>query len=510
MVVAGLACALYGALGATSASAADCFAIRAVDDATGRGVPLVALRAVDGSVRYTDSAGFVAVREPELIGQRAFFHISSHGYEYPADGFGNRGVALDVVPGGRAEVALHRLNIAERLYRLTGAGIYRDSVILGEPVPIRQPLLNAKVTGQDSALAIPWGGRIYWFFGDTNRIGYPLGLFHTSGATSALPGDGGLDPSVGVDLEYWVGDDGFSRAMCPMAGEGPVWLDGLAVARDRDGADRLVAHYSRVRGLEALLEHGLAVFDDDQQVFRKHAEYPLEETRRCPRGHPVPVREDGHDWLLFPTPFVGTRCEATVEALSDPARYESFSCLAPGTRFAGAQTTVERGLEGAIVWGWKRDTEAITQDQEAELLAAGLMRPGECRYQVRDTAGQAVRLHNGSLAWNAYRQRWIMIVAQAGGSTSFLGETWFAEADSPTGPWTTCTKVVTHDHYGFYNPVHHPFLDQEGGRVIYFEGTYSQTFEGPVAPTPLYDYNQIMYRLDLSDPRLGPPPPSAR
>ncbi|HOS92533.1 MAG TPA: hypothetical protein PLD23_00015 [Armatimonadota bacterium] len=498
--------ALAWALCATGASGADCFAIRVVDEATGRGVPLVALRTVDGTVRYTDSAGFVAVRDPELMGQRVFFHISSHGYEYPADGFGNRGIALDVTPGGRAEVRVHRVNIAERLYRLTGAGIYRDSVILGEPVPVRQPLLNARVTGQDSALAIPWRGRIYWFFGDTNRIEYPLGNFHTSGATSALPGDGGLDPSIGVDIEYLVDDDGFSRAMCPMAGEGPVWLDGLAVARDRDGADRLVAHYSRVRGLETLLEHGLAVFDDERQVFTKHVEFALDDTQRCPRGHPVAIREDGRDWLLFPTPFASLRCEATIEALSDPGRYESFTCLAPGARFAAEHTAVERGPDGTLVWGWKPNTDAITQAQEAELAVAGLLRPDECRYQVRDGTGQAIRLHNGSLAWNAYRQRWIMIVAQAGGSSSVLGEIWFAEADSPTGPWTSCTKIVTHDHYGLYNPVHHPFLDQDGGRVIYFQGTYSQTFEGPVAPTPLYDYNQIMYRLDLSDARLGPPP----
>jgi hypothetical protein len=32
--------------------------------------------------------------------------------------------------------------------------------------------------------------------------------------------------------------------------------------------------------------------------------------------------------------------------------------------------------------------------------------------------------------------------------------------------------------------------------VIYFEGTYSTTFIDGAQPTPLYDYNQIMYNLD--------------
>jgi hypothetical protein len=71
---------------------------------------------------------------------------------------------------------------------------------------------------------------------------------------------------------------------------------------------------------------------------------------------------------------------------------------------------------------------------------------------------------------------------------------------------------VTHEQYSFYNPAQHPFFDQEGGRLIYFEGTYAETFSGNPCPTPRYDYNQVMYRLDLADPRLKRPlePPKAR
>jgi len=74
-------------------------------------------------------------------------------------------------------------------------------------------------------------------------------------------------------------------------------------------------------------------------------------------------------------------------------------------------------------------------------------------------------------------------------------------------------KVATHDRgansdYTFYNPTSHPFFDDEGGRFVYFEGTYTNTFSGNSTQTPLYDYNQIMYRLDLATipnlfPRLG-------
>ena len=73
---------------------------------------------------------------------------------------------------------------------------------------------------------------------------------------------------------------------------------------------------------------------------------------------------------------------------------------------------------------------------------------------------------------------------------------------SPAGPWHSAVKIASHPRYSFYNPVHHAFLDAEGGRIIYFQGTYSLEFSGnPLAPAR-YDYNQVMYRLDLSDERL--------
>src|SRR5207247_1022779 len=139
---------------------------------------------------------------------------------------------------------------------------------------------------------------------------------------------------------------------------------------------------------------------------------------------------------------------------------------------------------------------------EAKLIAAGQIQPEEARWQLRErSSGKRVIAHAGSVAWNAYRKRWIMITVETGG-TSFLGEVWYAEAESPLGPWRDAVKVATHERYSFYNPKHHPMFDQEQGRFIYFEGTYTHTFSGNPEPTPRYDYNQILYRLDLADARL--------
>ena len=71
-------------------------------------------------------------------------------------------------------------------------------------------MLNGLVLGQDSVQTVVYHGKIYWFWGDTGWPEYPLGNFHMSGATSLLPEDGGLDPEVGVDLEYFVDDRGFA------------------------------------------------------------------------------------------------------------------------------------------------------------------------------------------------------------------------------------------------------------------------------------------------------------
>ena len=80
-----------GALGqAAQSPPAAWFAIRVVDAETGRGVPLVELETVNHLRYYTDSNGTVAFRELGLMDRQIFFHVRSHGYEYPKDGFGYR------------------------------------------------------------------------------------------------------------------------------------------------------------------------------------------------------------------------------------------------------------------------------------------------------------------------------------------------------------------------------------------------------------------------------------
>ena len=73
--------------------------IKIVDAETGRGIPLVELKTTNNILYYTDSAGVVAFNEPGLMDQSVFFHLSSDGYDFPADMFGNRGQAVQITPG---------------------------------------------------------------------------------------------------------------------------------------------------------------------------------------------------------------------------------------------------------------------------------------------------------------------------------------------------------------------------------------------------------------------------
>ncbi len=482
-----------------SADPGDYFRIQVVDDATGRGVPLVELKTVHGVSYWTDSAGVVAFNEPGLMDQTVFFNVSSHGYEFAADGFGIRGARVQTVPGGSTTLKIKRLNLAERLYRITGGGIYRDSVLLGDKVPIQQPLLNAQVLGQDSVMNAVFRGRLYWFWGDTNRPKYPLGNFHVPGATSDLPNKGGLDPSAGVNLNYFVGPDGFAKETCRMPGQGPTWIDGLTVVPDATGNERMFARYVKVRPPLSIYERGICEFDADAELFEKTKTLSEDEFTQS-GAHTFRHSEDGVEYVYFASPYPLVRVRATAEAFLDPAQYESWSCFKPGSTADSYE--LDRDAAGELVWGWKRGTLVPTHQLEQKLQRSGKLTNDERYFRFTDSASdKAVVAHRGTVTFNAYRNRWIMIFTETFG-TSLLGEVWYAEADSPIGPWTRATKVVTHDKYSFYNPRHHPVFDQDGGRLIYFEGTYTHTFSGNEQRTPRYDYNQIMYRLDLSNPKL--------
>lgn len=433
---------------AVSVCAGDYFGIEVVDEATGRGVPLVELRTVNGVRFWTDSNGIVAFHEPGLMNREVWFHVRSDGYEFPKDGFGNAGVRLRPRAGASHKIKIKRTNIAERLYRTTGEGIYRDSILIGRPAPIKFPALNGEVAGQDTVIVTDYRGKRYWFWGDTDRIAYPLGNYAVSGATSEIPG---LDPALGVDFTYFTNKEGFSRAMCPDFGKGLHWIESVFTLKDPAGRERMVARVSSQDGLKPAYAWHFAVWNDDKEHFESLLKWDLNQSHDS--SHPF--KRGGYIYL-----YPNYRVKEDWHSVTNLASYEAYA------------------LDGKWVAGAPR----TRMDDWISLKEAG--------------SGKEVKVGRGSVFWNEFRKRWILI------GWVYSGEVWYSEAPEPTGPWERAVKVMEHPNYTFYNPTQHPFFDQQGGRFIYFEGTYTAEFSAAKEKTPRYNYNQIMYRLDLSDPRL--------
>lgn len=397
------------------------FVVHVVDAETGRGVPLIELRTMNETGYWTDSAGVAAIHEPSLEGREALFKISGHGYVFDGKWFDEPGAVLRLEAGKSVTLKVRRTMIAERLYRITGEGIYRDSELAG----IRKPReWRGLVAGQDTVSMTPYRGRLYWIWGDT--MGPRHMNFQVAGGWSS-PAD---DPDQGIALRYFVNGDGFAKAMLPLKGEGLVWIEGLFTARDPEGKERLLATYTRQMGLKPPVERGVARFNDSTESFEPWVRLPWLESHFA--SHPVRLTEGGREYWYF---YPWLRVENSWAAIADAARWERREAILPES------------------------------------------------------------LRFNSVAWNEYRKKWILLATRT-------GEVWYAEGERPEGPFSKPVKIVEHNNYNFYNVAHHPYFDRDGGRVIYFEGTYTSAFSGAKTKTPRYDYNQVMYRLRLDDARL--------
>ncbi|WP_266222440.1 hypothetical protein [Paraliomyxa miuraensis] len=462
-----------------------------VDEETGRGVPLCVLEL--GDERWvSDSGGHVALDPLPHEGQLVDATVWSHGYEFADDGQ----VMLDVTAGLVHELAATRQMPAERLHRVTGGGIHRDGVLLGLPVPLTQPVINGLVTGQDSVFTAVHRGALVWIWGDTSRPAYPLGNFHASGATSALPGPGVLDPELGIDLEYFVGPDGFSRAMAPtetVPGEGVTWLAGLVSVPSDSGEDRLHATFAMVQPDFSKTRFGMLVYDDANERFVDGVDFDLgAQAGRWPHENAFLVRHGEAQWVQYHVPV---RIPATSEALLDLATYERFT---PYEDVSGA--TVERDAAGRAVYRWRGGGIPFVEPDEGGLAPADRL-----EWHLVDVAtADAFEVHeNGSTDRNEWLGRWTRLVIPKWA----LGETWLSISDTPMGPWVYATRVVVHEQYSFYNPRHHRELDQDHGRRMRFDATYTNSFSGNPDRTPRYDYNQVMMALDVDRPELQLPVP---
>jgi hypothetical protein len=427
--------------------------IEIVEAGTGWPVPLVELRTTHQMQFFSDNAGVIACAAPELMGREVWFEVISNGYEVPKDGFGYRGVRLKPEPGQTLRVEVQRTIIAKRIGRITGAGLFAESQKTGRDLDWTE----SGVFGSDSVQNTVYRGKMYWLWGDTSLAHYPLGIFDCSSATSAIQPLEKFEPPLQLKLDYFTDAKGTPRGVGKMPGAGPTWLTAYVTLPDQSGAPHFVATYSKINPPLDAYEFGLCEWNDAKACFdpvrvlwekKKTAQRPL-----LPEGPPAFWKdEQGRAWVMFGDPFPKIRFPATYEAWQD-----------------------------AKTW------EALTP--QAKLVASD---------------GKPVKPHSGHVAWNSFRQRWVTVFMESFGKPSAFGELWYAEAPAPTGPWGKAVKILGHENYTFYNPRLHPEFTPTNSPVLLFEGTYTQTFANKPHPTPRYEYNQILYRLDLDDAALRP------
>jgi hypothetical protein len=428
--------------------------IEVVEKGSSWPVPLVELRTVNNIRFITDNAGVIAFDLPELMGHETWFTVLGHGYEVPADGLGSRGVRLKPQPGKTLQVEVTRTIIARRLGRVTGGGLFAESQKLGQELDWRE----SGIVGCDTIQNAVHRGRLFWLWGDTDVPEYPLGIFDGTSATTGLQPLATFEPPLRLKLDYFTNQAGAPRGIAKMPGDGPTWITGYVSLPDKSGTSRLVAAYMKIRHSLEVYRWGLCVWDDDSSNFKLLRELWTKSDANprapsVPEGHPNFWKDDtGKEWVLFGNPFPTLRCPATFEAWQDQSTWEKL-------------------------------------EPQRQLLSAN---------------GKAVKPHSGSIAWNPWRKRWVAVFMENFGKPSDFGEIWYAEADKPTGPWGAAVKVLSHENYTFYNPRLHPEFTADNSPILIFEGTYTRQFANHPAPTPRYDYNQILYRLDLDDPALKP------
>src|SRR3569623_439703 len=221
--------------------AAQPFAVQVIDESSHRGVPMVTLSTDNHIQLTTDSAGWVVMDEPGLMARAVHFIVSSPGYALPKDAGGRDGITLTLTPGQSAEIKLVRTAIAERMYRITGQGIYRESSLLGKEAPLPFPNINGDVLSLGRAQVASYQGRLVWAWPDTRLLAARNGPV-VSGAAVDLPGAGGLDPTQGVHLRYFTNEQEETLPLLAVPKGQHAAIDGLMSVKDAIGAEHLLVH----------------------------------------------------------------------------------------------------------------------------------------------------------------------------------------------------------------------------------------------------------------------------
>ncbi|EFC48129.1 predicted protein [Naegleria gruberi] len=490
-----------------------------LDAETRRGIPMVMATSTNEVSYVSDSNGIVLILEPGYENQIIWLKVQCDGYQLvKSDEF--QGISLLYTDDESVKLLMKREQLAERLYRSTGEGIFRESFVAHVDVPnvnretIKERfLLNSKVTGQDSVMNAIYKGKYYWFYGDTNSISYYLGNFQASGGFTPVEQLQKFGLSIIPNITYFRNTNGFVKGVAPMQSLNlPTWIHALYVDERQD---EMFATFMKPNQELEITKRGLLKWNDDKEKFDLISEIAFEKFFSFPidGSHVVAHRKgvkslDG--WIYFGQPFPLVR----TRNYQDLSSYQSYTPLKANTNsynLSNVQLDFNE-TSGQLIYDWKSTTSPISAEQMMNLVLMGKIKKEQAKFidLIDHETGKEIIAHAGTVNFNQFRNKYIMILEQFGdnSSPSILGEIYYSEGETPLGPFKYATKIVSHKFtkHDFYNPSHHVEYDEMGGKVIYFEGTFANTWTN-TAPLPRYNYNQQMYRLDIENVMHSHPVP---
>ncbi len=320
------------------------------------------------------------------------------------------------------------------------------------------PGTQGNIDGQDSPVWVEHRDEVYIFFGDTEIA--PADPFPDRPNTGAVVRDS--DPSDGLDLEYFVDEEGDAIALIRKEpGESTVWFTGAW-----SNGETLYAYYTAVLcgpqlGVCTPLGRGIAEMRDGVVPFDRTEFYVSAED--APFFRPQNPYEDGGYLYFLPRHveyfFAGTfAMRVRKEHMFDLDAYEWL------TRD-----------------GWSNDRRDLEERLAFVSLNTGSFSVQRCPY-----LGQRVA-----------------VTTQVWGNGGLHTALQFSLAAEPAAwsPSRLSFEAPAGDGYGpLYNASWHPALNAEGGRIGYVGAT-----EGDEYNVYLYewawDYARVSYRLptDQSD-----------
>ena len=330
-----------------------------------------------------------AFDEPGLMDQKVFFHVRSHGYEFPKDGFGYRGKAFrSRRAGGHAEdhAGQHRRAALPRDRRRH----------LPRQRPGRRSSADPTSRSSTARCSAPtaWStrvyrGKVYWFWGDTNRPGLSAGqLPRPRCHVRRCRAKAGSSPRR-HQPELLPRREGLRHGPLPRCpGNGPDL--------DRRASVVLARPRRRERMFAGLRQGPAAAGGLRARAGRIRSRNEASSTRwpssrgaaGSPASIPTAIRsctsEDGVEYVYFAHPYPLMRVPADPERSADPAAYEAYTCLKQGTRLDERQDRPRRRT--ALRYGWKKNTPHWSRQEQADkLITAGRL---QARGDACCTAGR--------------------------------------------------------------------------------------------------------------------------